>query len=93
MRSVANVQVRFKASDFDASISEAGIDDFLVEVFVCGLSCPADLNESGDVNASDLAVLLGAWGPNAGHSADLNGDDIVNAVDLAQLLGAWGPCA
>ena len=39
----------------------------------------------------DLAVLLGAWGPNPGHPADFNGDDIVNAADLALLLGNWGP--
>ncbi|MBL9118719.1 MAG: hypothetical protein JNL80_02250 [Phycisphaerae bacterium] len=41
------------------------------------------------VNASDLAVLLGAWGPCRGCEADLNGDGQVNASDLAILLGAW----
>ncbi|MCH8881338.1 MAG: PEP-CTERM sorting domain-containing protein [Planctomycetes bacterium] len=55
-------------------------------------ACPADLTGDGDVNAADLAQLLGAWGPNPGHPADFNGDDVVNAADLAQLLGAWGPC-
>ena len=54
--------------------------------------CPADLSGDGMVDASDLAQLLGAWGPNPGHPADLNGDDVVNAADLAQLLGTWGPC-
>ncbi|MCZ6651506.1 MAG: dockerin type I domain-containing protein [Planctomycetota bacterium] len=55
-------------------------------------ACPADLDGDHEVNAADLAQLLGAWGPNPGHPADFNGDDVVNAADLAQLLGTWGPC-
>lgn len=54
--------------------------------------CPADLSGDGVINASDLALLLGAWGPNPGHPADLTDDGIVNASDLALLLGAWGGC-
>jgi hypothetical protein len=51
----------------------------------------ADLNNDGFVNAADLAILLGVWGP-CGPSccaADLNFDGTVNAADLALLLGAW----
>jgi hypothetical protein len=55
-------------------------------------TCPADLDDDGTVGAADLAMLLGAWGPNPGHPADFNGDNVVNAADLAQLLGNWGPC-
>ncbi|MFM7050651.1 MAG: choice-of-anchor tandem repeat NxxGxxAF-containing protein [Planctomycetota bacterium] len=51
--------------------------------------CPADIDSSGAVDASDLAGLLGGWG---GSSPDLNGDGIVNASDLSVLLSAWGPC-
>jgi len=54
-------------------------------------TCPpllGDLNGDGAVDASDLAVLLGAWGANGGP-ADLDGDGQVNASDLAVLLGAW----
>jgi len=47
-----------------------------------------DLNGDGVVNAADLAILLGAWGPGP-SSSDLSGDDAVNARDLAILLGAW----
>ena len=54
--------------------------------------CPADFDHDGTVSAFDLAILLGAWGPNPGHPADFNGDNVVNAADLAQLLGDWGPC-
>lgn len=52
--------------------------------------CPADLDGNGQVGASDLAALLGAWG--ASGPADLDGDGQVGSSDLAALLGAWGPC-
>ena len=59
----------------------------------CFDACVADLDGDGDVDAGDLAILLGSWGPNGGHPADFNGDGAVNAADLAVLLGTWGPCA
>ena len=49
----------------------------------------SDLDCDGDVDAADLAALLGAWGATA-SSADLDGDGTVGAGDLAILLGAWG---
>jgi hypothetical protein len=49
---------------------------------------PADLNGDGNVNASDLAILLSAWGQ-AGGAADINDDGVVNASDLSILLSAW----
>ncbi len=55
-------------------------------------TCTGDLTGSGTVGVPDLLVLLGAWGPNAGHPADLDGDDNVGVPDLLQLLGAWGNC-
>ncbi len=59
----------------------------------CG-DCPTDVDGSGNTGASDLAVLLGSWGPvDPGHCLDSNGDNIVNAADLAVLLGSWGPCS
>lgn len=56
------------------------------------VSCEGDLNGDHGVGPNDLAILLGAWGPNLGHAADLNDDGVVDAADLAQLLGNWGPC-
>ena len=56
------------------------------------LCCPEDIDGNGEVQAFDLALLLGAWGPNPGHPADLDGDDFIGAFDLALLLFAWGPC-
>ena len=54
--------------------------------------CSADFDGDGTVGASDLAQLLGAWGPNPGHPADFDGDGDVDAADLALLLGSWGAC-
>ena len=54
--------------------------------------CDGDLDGNGSVDASDLAVLLGAWGASCGSPADLDGNCTVNAADLAVLLGSWGPC-
>ena len=61
-------------------------------VFEQSVPCPVDLDGNGAVEPADLAILLGAWGPNPDHPADFNGDDVVNAADLAILLGNWGPC-
>ena len=54
-----------------------------------------DVDLSGGVDAADLALLLGSWGPcppQAGCAADFNEDDLVDAADLALLLGSWGAC-
>lgn len=55
---------------------------------------PADLNHDWCVNAADLAILLGAWGPCPETCwEDMNLDGAVDAADLAFLLGWWGqPC-
>jgi hypothetical protein len=49
---------------------------------------PGDIDGDGAVNGSDLAILLGDWGPGK-SPADLNGDGNVDATDLAIVLGAW----
>jgi hypothetical protein len=51
--------------------------------------CSGDLNADGARDASDLAVMLGAWGTAGG---DVNGDGTTNGADLAVLLGGWGAC-
>ncbi len=65
-------------------------------------TCFADFDHNGQVDASDLASLLGAWGPcpepcvpdepSETCPADLDPNCNVAAFDLALLLGAWGPC-
>jgi hypothetical protein len=56
------------------------------------LPCPGEVTGDGVVDAADLAVLLGAWGPCSGCDADFDGDGAVGGTDLAVLLGAWGAC-
>ncbi len=63
-----------------------------LELVTQAAPCPGDLDGDGIVSASDLAQLLGDWGPCEGCPADFNGDGVVDAADLAQLLGAWGMC-
>ena len=53
--------------------------------------CSGDINESGIVDAVDLAGLLANWGTDD-PASDLDGDGIVSAPDLATLLANWGPC-
>ncbi|MFO0829457.1 MAG: plastocyanin/azurin family copper-binding protein [Phycisphaerales bacterium] len=47
-----------------------------------------DIDGDGCVGASDLGILLGAWG-SGDADADLDQDGIVGAADLSLLLGAW----
>jgi len=56
------------------------------------LPCAADANGDGDVNGSDLSVLLATFGQNVkpGEGADFNGDGIVDAADLSVLLATFG---
>jgi len=52
-------------------------------------SIPGDLNDDGQVNGTDLSMLLAAWGT-SDPVADLNDDGIVDGTDLSMLLGDWG---
>ncbi|MFM7259352.1 MAG: hypothetical protein ACKO3W_01985 [bacterium] len=56
--------------------------------------CPADVNGSGAVDASDMAALLSAWGTNGAGTfdTDIDNDGIVGASDLSAMLSAWGAC-
>ena len=90
----ATVQVRFQTSDNpNNSVTEAGIDDFSIELLVCVQdACTGDLDDDGVVGGADLAVLLGFWST-SDPNVDINGDGIVDGADLAILLGSWGPCS
>ena len=84
------MRVRFTARDLaTGSLVEAAIDDFRITNIVCS---PAfvigDVNGDGLVNATDLGILLNAWGSLGGPS-DLDQNGVVNAADLAILVNAW----
>ena len=53
--------------------------------------CPSDLNGDGDVNGTDLGVMLSQWA--SGGTADLNDDGTVGGADLGLLMASWGECS
>jgi len=57
----------------------------------CSFSAPnpADVNGDGQVNGTDLAAVLSAWGTNDA-AADINDSGTVDALDLAAVLASWG---
>ena len=60
---------------------------------IVGATCPADLDESGDVGFDDILAILRAWGICPDHCPeDLDHDDVVDIQDLIIVLNAWGPC-
>ena len=101
--STATMQVRFTASDsINPSITEAGIDNFQVEVVLCGTPCVGDITPAGGngtVNIDDLVAVLNAFGacpaPPATCDADITpagGNGVVNIDDLVAVLNAFGLC-
>ena len=54
--------------------------------------CFADVNDDGIVNAADLGLLLGEWGPCNDCPGDLDGNGRIDAADLGLLLAAFGEC-
>ncbi len=76
-------------------------DDLCVETGPVRFGCvaqegiPGDIDGDGDVDLSDLAILLAAYGTcdgdaNYNAAADLDGDNCVNLSDLAILLANYG---
>lgn len=97
---LTHLEVRALIEQGVVDLGAAGRDDFYgfgridaaASFALLPPTIPEDLNGDGFVNAQDLAILLGAWGPCAscdGCPADLNGDCTVGPQDLAQLLAAW----
>ena len=59
----------------------------------CEDPCPADIWPSGNVDFTDLLILISEWGPCDGDCpADLDASGDVGFSDLLILLAAWGPC-
>lgn len=74
----------------DLPDSGAGLTHIaVIEFDAGGGGCPGDLNRTGDVDPTDIAILLGAWGT---PEADIDGDGTTGPSDLAILLGSWGNC-
>lgn len=73
-----------------AGQSSTPIQEYRLRFNVTLQSISGDLNGDGQVNGTDLAIMLSVWGTNgSGTGADLNGDGIVDGADLAALLAGW----
>lgn len=57
-------------------------------LFRGGVDTPADIDNDGAVNGSDLAILLNAWGSATGPG-DINRDGAVDGGDLSIVLNEW----
>jgi hypothetical protein len=56
-----------------------------------GTTCPEDLDGDGDIDLSDLGILLAAF--NVDDGGDINGDGVTDLSDLGALLALFGgPC-
>ena len=66
--------------------------DKLGKLVLPSMACDGDVQEDGVVDATDLLLVLGAWGPCPGCPEDFDGDGNVGASDLLILLANWGPC-
>lgn len=81
------IHVSAESTSFgDASVSG------LLAIDLSASPCPADLNGDGKVDAADLGMLLGAWGPCPGCAGDLDGSGSVDSADIGLLLAAFGDC-
>ena len=69
------------------------IPEEAAHAYIASLHQVGDVNYDSFVGATDLALLLGSWGPCADCDdcpADLDNDCTISPLDLAILLGNWG---
>jgi hypothetical protein len=89
------VYVRWAMGPTDDSVTYPGwnIDDVEIWGVMAGPECPGDLDGDGDVDLTDLSILLGNYGMTSGgeyEDGDLDGDGDVDLADLSQLLAHYG---
>ena len=65
-------------------------DEFELRAVALADVCPADLDDSGAVDFSDLLAVLTNFG-NPG-ATDLDGSGTTGFADLLIVLTGWGPC-
>ncbi len=54
--------------------------------------CPADVSGNGAVDADDILMVLGGWGPCTDCPADIDGDGLVGVNDILEIISGWGDC-
>ena len=70
-------------------------DEVIYWIEVGAADCPADIDESGQVDIVDVLLVLALWGQGgtpAGDAADVDGDGTVAVDDLLIVIGQWGAC-
>lgn len=53
---------------------------------------PEDINENGEVEVTDISLLVGSWGQKGVPGwirEDINDDGEVEVTDISRLVGAW----
>jgi hypothetical protein len=97
--SVANreptVYVRWGMGPTNDRVTYPGwnVDDVEIWGVVTGPRCPGDLDGDGDVDLTDLSILLGNYGMTSGalyEDGDMDGDGDVDLTDLSLLLAHYG---
>lgn len=79
--------------DFVQIAANASLDQDQDGVLDLCVTCPEDVDGSGDVGTDDILAVIGQWGPCAqGCPEDINGDSVVGVDDLLAVVGAWGQC-
>ena len=61
-----------------------------IDVTEIDLPCPADIDNDGAVDVTDILITIGNWGGSG--EGDVDGDGIVSVSDILLIVGAWGPC-
>jgi len=64
--------------------------DGQIDVTEIDLPCPADIDNDGAVDVTDILITIGNWGGSG--EGDVDGDGIVSVSDILLIVGAWGPC-
>lgn len=71
------------AVDAAGNVSEVMTETYTVSSHILG-----DLDNDGDVDLTDLSMLMSNWGT-SGPTGDINNDGIVDLIDLSILMSHW----
>ena len=88
-----NLKHRMTGRGVIAALICAAAGIVTVTISCAGVDCPGDLDGNGQVDLTDLSIMLQNFGTSTGanpEDGDLNGDGDVDLEDLAQLLSLFG---
>ena len=83
---VAGETILIRVTHFEDNFGDGS---FLLRVSLAS-SCPGDISNDGQVDVSDLVLLLARWDMTGPGVTDLDGDLVVGVGDLLLLLSYWG---